>query len=410
MTTLEVVSFPERTEHRAMGSSTFDRVIDRTGTGSEKWERYAGRDVLPMWVADMDFETAPVVVEALERRARHGVFGYTVPDKSAREAVVAHCADRHGWAIDPAWLLFFPGVNRITAAAVRALTEPGDSILVCTPVYPPLHLAPAGAGRKLVAVPLVRDTACRYEIDFDGLDRAAAGSRMLILCSPHNPVGRVWSTGELQRIADICNRHGVVVLSDEIFADLTLDDRKHTPFATLAGDGARSVVTSMSASKTFNLAGLGCAFAIVPDPDFKRRLLAAMRLTSAPDLNAFAYAGMEAALLHGEPWRRELVAYLAANRDALAAALARDVPEVRMTPVESTFLAWLDVTALGLDDPHGFFVKAGLGLSDGRDFLGPGHVRLNFGCPRSTLDEGIRRFTTAVQSLRGSGKPGLSTG
>lgn len=383
-----------------MGSSIFDRVVDRTGTGSEKWERYAGRDVLPMWVADMDFETAPVVVEALERRARHGVFGYTVPDQSAREAVAAHCAERHGWEIDPAWVLFFPGVNRITAAAVRALTEPGDSILVCTPVYPPLHLAPAGAGRKLVALPLVRDTAYRYEIDFDALENAASSARMLILCSPHNPVGRVWSAAELQRVADIADRNSLIVLSDEIFADLALDGRKHTPFANVAGDGTRRVVTSMSASKTFNLAGLGCAFAIIPDPDFKRRMLTALRTVSAPDLNAFAYVSMEAALRHGEPWRRELVAYLAENRDALAAAIARDVPEVRMTPVESTFLAWLDVTALGFDDPHAFFVKAGLGLSDGRDFLGQGHVRLNFGCPRSTLDEGIRRFTAAVRSLR----------
>lgn len=384
-----------------MGTSRFDRVIDRTGTGSEKWERYAGRDVLPMWVADMDFETAPAVVEALERRARHGVFGYTVPDRAARDAVVAHCAARHGWQIDPAWILFFTGVNKITAAAVRSLTEPGDSILVCTPVYPPLHLAPAGAGRKLVAVPLVRDAAYRYSIDFDALDRAAAAARMLILCSPHNPVGRVWSQEELRRVAEIASRHNLLVLADEIFADLALDGRAHTPFATVAGVDPRRVVTGMSASKTFNLAGLGCAYAIVPDADAKRRMKAMLRTVTAPDLNAFAYAGMEAALNHGEPWRRELVAYLAANRDALAVAISRDTPEARMTPVEATFLAWLDVTALGLDDPHGFFEQAGLGLSNGRDFLGPGHVRLNFGCPRATLDEGIRRFTAAVRSLRG---------
>jgi cystathionine beta-lyase len=383
-----------------MGSSIFDRAVDRTGTGSEKWERYAGRDVLPMWVADMDFETAPPVIEALERRARHGVFGYTVPDSVAREAVVAHCASRYGWKIDPAWILFFTGVNKITAAAVRALTEPGDSILVCTPVYPPLHLAPAGAGRKLVPVPLMRDEACRYSIDFDALDREAASARMLILCSPHNPIGRVWSPGELQRVAEIANRHNLLVLADEIFADLALDGRAHTPFATVAGVDPRRVVTGMSASKTFNLAGLACAFAIVPDPDAKRRMKSILRTITAPDLNAFAYVGMEAALNHGEPWRHELLAYLAGNRDALAAAIARETPEVRMTPVEATFLAWFDVSALGLEDPHAFFVSAGVGLSDGRDFLGPGHVRMNFGCTRATLDEGIRRFTAAVRSRR----------
>lgn len=388
-----------------MASSIFDRVVDRSGTGSEKWERYAGRDVLPMWVADMDFETAPVVVEAIERRVRHGVFGYTLPGRPAKDAVAAHLASRHRLEIDPGWVLFTTGVNKITAAAVRALTEPGDSVLVCTPVYPPLHLAPAAADRKFVPVPLVRDAGCRYAIDFDALDQAAATARMLIFCSPHNPVGRVWSGEELGRVAEICNRHKLVVIADEIFADLTLDARRHIPFASVADEGAARVVTSMSASKTFNLAGLGCAFAIVPDPNFRKRMATAMRAVSAPDLNAFAYVATEAALNHGEAWRKELVAYLAKNRDTLAASLARDVPEVRMTPVEATFLAWLDVTALGLDDPYAFFVKAGLGLSDGRDFLGSGHVRLNFGCPRSVLDEGIRRFTAAVRSLRAGAPP-----
>jgi len=383
-----------------MPTSIFDRVVDRSRTGSEKWERYAGPDVLPMWVADMDFETAPAVVEALERRARHGVFGYTVASKGVREAVVSHCAARHGWSVDPSWILFFTGVNRITAAAVRALTEPGDSVLVCTPVYPPLHLAPAGAGRRLVTVPLLRDATYSYRIDFDALDQAAASARMLILCNPHNPVGRAWTEPELARVAEICSRHGLIVLSDEIFADLNLDGRRHHPFAAVAGDALQMTVTGMSASKTFNLAGLGCAFAIIPDPDFRKRMFTALRAIAGADLNAFAYVGTEAALCHGEPWRKELVAYLASNRDTLMTALTREVPEVRMTPVESTFLAWLDITSLGLDDPHAFFLKAGLGLSIGRDFLGDGHVRLNFGCPRSTLDKGIRRFVSAVKSLR----------
>lgn len=383
-----------------MASSRFDRIVDRTGTGSEKWERYAGRDVLPMWVADMDFETAPPVIEALERRARHGVFGYTVPTRSTREAVAAHCASRYSWEVDPAALLFFTGVNKITAAAVRALTEPGDGVIVCTPVYPPLHLAPASAGRKLIAVPLLRDAEYRYSIDFDALDRAAASARLLILCNPHNPVGRVWSREELVRIAEICNRHQLHVMSDEIFADLTLDAREHIPYSSVAGEGAMRLVTGMSASKTFNLAGLSCAFAIVPDPAIKRRMLSILRTVTAPDLNAFAYVATEAALREGEPWRRELVAYLAQNRDAIAATVARDLPEVRMTPVESTFLAWFDVTALGLENPYDFFAKAGIGFSDGRDFLGSGHVRMNFGCPRATLDEGLRRLKAAVQSLR----------
>lgn len=387
-----------------MSASIFDRVIDRTHTGSEKWERYAGLDVLPMWVADMDFQTPPAVIEALTARAQHGVFGYTTPGENTRKAIVDHLAARHGWLIQPSWILFLAGVNRITAATVRALTKPGDEIIVSTPVYPPIHMAPATAGRKLVSVPLVRDDTCRYEMDFEALDRAASTARLLILCNPHNPVGRVWTVPELERLAEICRRHDLPVISDEIFADLTLDDRPHHPFAKAAPDRALRTVTGMSASKTFNLAGLGCAFAIVPDPAIRAAMLETLRGVAGSDLNAFAYIGTETALRHGEPWRRELLTYLAANRDHLAASLARDVPEIRMTPVESTFLAWLDVTALGLEDPHAFFANAGLGLSDGRDFLGDGHVRLNFGCARSVLDEGIRRFTSAVRSLR-SGSP-----
>lgn len=392
-----------------MSHSIFDRVVDRARTGSEKWERYAGLDVLPMWVADMDFRTAPEVVEALAHRAKHGVFGYTVAAKGVRQVIVDHCAARHGWSINPSWILFFAGVNRITAAAVRALTKPGDAILVSTPVYPPIHLAPASAGRRLLPVPLLRDSQHRYEMDFDALDRAAASARMMILCNPHNPVGRSWTEPELERVAGICRRHDLVVVSDEIFADLNLDGRPHSPFAMVAPDRAARTVTGMSASKTFNLSGLGCAFAIVPDADFRERMLATLSGVAGHELNSFSYVGMEAALRHAGPWRKELVAYLAANRDALAAALARDVPEIRMTPVESTFLAWLDVTALGLDDPHSFFVNAGLGLSDGRDFLGDGHVRLNFGCPRSMLDEGIRRLTAAVVALRAGSSPSSTT-
>ncbi len=392
-----------------MPHSIFDRVVDRARTGSEKWERYAGLDVLPMWVADMDFRTAPEVVEVLAHRAKHGVFGYTVAGEGVRHVIVDHCAARHGWSIEPSWILFLAGVNRITAAAVRALTKPGDAILVSTPVYPPIHLAPAAAGRRLLPVPLLRDSQHRYEMDFDALDRAAASARMMILCNPHNPVGRSWTKAELERVAGICRRHDLAVVSDEIFADLTLDGRPHCPFAMVAPDRAARTVTGMSASKTFNLAGLGCAFAIVPDADFRKGMLAMLSGVAGHDLNSFSYAGTEAALRHAEPWRKELVAYLAANRDALAAALARDVPEIRMTPVESTFLAWLDVTALGLDDPHSFFVNAGLGLSDGRDFLGDGHVRLNFGCPRSMLDEGIRRLTAAVVALRAGSSPPSTT-
>lgn len=380
----------------------FDRPIDRRGTGSEKWERWAGRDVVPLWVADMDFAAPPPVLAALQQRVEHGVFGYTVPTPGAIAAVVAHCARRYGWAVQPEWIEFLPGVNRITALAVRALTAPGDAVLVPTPVYPPLHLAPATAGRQLAAVPLARDGAGRYSLDFDALAAAAEATRarLLILCHPHNPVGRVWTRAEIECVAELARRYDLAVISDEIFADLVFDQRPHDPFLAVAPDLAPRAVVGLSVSKTFNLAGLGCAFAIVPDANVRRRMRAERRGLVTPDLCAFAYPALEAALDKGEPWRRALLAYLAQNRDFLVAALARVAPEIRMTPVEATYLAWLDVSALGLDDPAEFFLRAGLGFSDGRDFRGPGHVRLNFGCPRATLVEAVARLERALAVQR----------
>jgi cystathionine beta-lyase len=380
----------------------FDRVIDRRDTGSEKWERWAGRDVLPLWVADMDFAAPPPVLAALRARVEHGVFGYTVPTTGAIEAIVAHCARRYGWQVQPEWIEFLPGVNRITALAVRALTEHGDSVLVPTPVYPPLHLAPATAGRQLVPVPLVRDAAGRYSLDFEALAATAVKTRarLLIFCHPHNPVGRVWTRREVERLAELARQHGLAVVSDEIFADLAFEGRQHDPFLAVAPDLAPRAVVGLSPSKTFNLAGLGCAYAIIPDPSVRRRLRAERRGLVPPDLAAFAYPALEAALNAGERWRLALLDYLAANRDYLAAALARVAPEIRMTPIEATYLAWLDVTALGLAEPTAFFLSAGLGFSDGRDFRGPGHVRLNFGCPRVVLAAAIERLERALEAWR----------
>ncbi len=380
----------------------FDRIIDRTGTGSEKWERYAGRDVLPMWVADMDFASPPCVLEALHRRVDHGVFGYTTPPRSTVDAIVAHLATQYGWQVEPEWLVFTPGVNRGMNLVCRALGERGQSIVVPSPVYPPFFGAVTNSQRRLVDVPLARRPGERWEFDFEALAaRTPTDATLLLLCHPHNPVGRAWSRAELEQVAAFCLERNLWICSDEIHAGLEFDGRHHTPLATLSPEIAARTVTLLAPSKTFNLPGLGLAFAVVPQPEIRKRLLGARAGLVPPDLSPLAHAAAEAAYRDGEPWRRELVAYLQGNRDHLASFIARETPELKLPPIEATYLAWIDATALGLADPAKHFEEHGLGLNDGAGFGGPGFVRLNFGCPRATLDEGLRRLRAAVLAARG---------
>ncbi len=379
----------------------FDRIIDRHHTGSEKWERYAGRDVLPMWVADMDFASPPCVLEALHRRVDHGVFGYTQPPQSAVDAIVTHLLERYHWRVDPEWLVFTPGVNRAMNLVCRAIGERGDAIVVPTPVYPPFFGAVANSQRRLIDVPLARRAGERWEFDFVALaDRTPADARLLLLCHPHNPVGRAWTRAELEQLAAFCRERDLWICSDEIHAGLEFDGREHLPLATLSPEIAERTITLQAPSKTFNLPGLGLAFAVVPDAAIRRRMLGARAGLVPPDLSPLAYAAAEAAYREGEPWRRELVAYLQANRDALAAFVARETPELKLAPVEATYLAWIDATALGQPDPAKYFEQHGLGLNDGASFGAPGFVRLNFGCPRATLDKGLRRLHAAVLAAR----------
>ena len=382
-------------------SFDFDRIIDRRDTGSEKWERYAGRDVLPMWVADMDFASPPCVLEALHRRVDHGVFGYTLPPRSAVEAIVAYLARTYAWKVEPEWIVFTPGVNRGMNLVCRAIGKPGEAVVVPSPVYPPFFGAVTNSQRRLIEVPLARRAGERWEFDFVALaERTPTDARLLLLCHPHNPVGRAWSHAELTHLAEFCRERDLWICSDEIHAGLVLDGRPHIPTATLSPEIAARTITLMAPSKTFNLPGLGLAFAIVPDSALRKRLLGARAGLVPPDLCPLAYAAAEAAYRDGEPWRRELVAYLAGNRDRLAAFIAAETPELKLAPVEATYLAWIDTTALGQPEPAQFFEQHGLGLNDGAGFGAPGFVRLNFGCPRATLEEGLRRLRAAVVAAR----------
>jgi len=373
----------------------FERVIDRTGGDSQKWSKYAGRDVLPLWVADMDFAAPPAVIAALEQRIAHGVFGYGKPWPGLVDATLDYLQRRYGWRVEPDWLVWLPGLVPGLNAACRAVE--GD-VLTAIPVYPPFLSAPKLAGRGLQAVPLaLADGAWGW--DFARLEAAITPeTRLLLLCHPHNPVGRAWRTDELAALAEFCKRHDLTVCSDEIHCDLILDpDRPHMPLAMFDADMARRTITLMAPSKTYNIPGLGCSFAVVPDAALRRRFTGVIR-GIVPDANVLGLAATEAAFRDCDAWRDALIDVLRANRDRVEAAVAR-MPGLSMTHVEATYLAWIDARGLRVADPARFFEDAGVGLSDGADFGMPGWVRLNFGCPRATLESALQRMTSACSRL-----------
>ena len=376
----------------------FDEIVDRRGTASEKWDKYRDRDVIPMWVADMDFRSPPEVIEALRRRCDHGVFGYTGAPLEAVAAVTEMLERDYGWRIDPRWIVWLPGLVTGLNVTCRAVGEPGDEVLALVPVYPPFLSAPRYSQRGLVRVPL-HERANRWSIDFERLASAVTPrTRLFLLCNPHNPVGRVFDRPELERLAEQCLSRGIVICADEIHCGLVLDPAKrHLPIAALAPEVAQNSITLMAPSKTFNLAGLGCSFAVIPSEAIRQRFLHA-KAGIVPMINPYGYLAAQTAYRHGEPWRRELIAYLRRNRDLLAEALTRMPGALAMAPVEATYLAWIDVRQAGMGDPVPFFEAAGVGLQDGRDFDGPGFVRLNFGCPRALLEQAIERISAALKN------------
>jgi len=379
----------------------FDRIIDRRSLPSEKWGRYAGRDVLPLWVADMDFAAPPAVIEALHRRIDHGVFGYTDAWPSLVEAVVEGLRRDHGWAIEPDWLVWLPGVVTGFNLACSIAGEAGDGIVTAAPVYPPFLSAPGNTGRVLQRCDLMLADG-RWQWDWDALERTAdARSRMLLLCSPHNPVGRVFDETELRRLTEFAARHDLLICSDEIHCGLVLDeDRPHRPIAALDEAVAKRTITLMAPSKTWNIPALYCAFAVIPDAALRRRYRHAMR-GLIPHVNVLGMVATEAAYRDGGPWRASLLDYLRGNRARVLKAVAA-MPGLAATPPEATYLAWIDcrgmMAARGIEEPAAFFEAAGVGLSDGRYFGAPGWLRLNFGCPRATLDEALARMAAALSA------------
>ena len=377
----------------------FDTVIDRRQTDSLKWERYRDRDILPLWVADMDFCSPPAVIEALHARVAHGVFGYTLPPRALIETVVGMLAEEFGWQVEPGWLVWLPGLVTGLNVACRAVGKEGDGVLTMTPAYPPFLTAPGLSGRELITVPLA-EADTRWTIDLAALAAAITPrTRLLLLCNPHNPTGRVFTRAELSRLATIAAQHDLVVCADEIHNGLLLDqDKQHLPFAALGPEAARRTITLIAPSKTFNLPGLGCSLAIIADRALRARFQNAMA-GIVPHVNALGYTAALAAYRDSRAWQAALLAYLRGNRALVAEAVA-SMNGITMAPVEATYLAWLDCRQADIADPAGFFDQAGVGLSDGREFGTPGFVRLNFGCPRATLQIALAQMQQALSARR----------
>ena len=375
----------------------FDQIIDRTGTSSSKWEKYRGRDVLPMWVADTDFAVAPVIQQAVIERARHPVYGYTDPPAELIEVIVERMQRLYGWEIQPQWLLFLPGVVGAINCACRSIGQPGDPVYAPAVVYPNIAQAAELSARVKQAVPMTWQHG-RPLIDLDWLERQTPqAGQLLLLCNPHNPGGTVYSRSELQRLADFAERHELLICSDEIHCELVLDEgNQHIPIGALNPQVEQRCITLMAPSKTFNLAGMGFSFAIVPDRQLRKGMLQA-RKGIVPYVGAMGYAAAQAAYQSGDEWRRQLCQYLAGNRDYLLAAI-NAIDGLKAGPVEATYLAWIDVSGLGLDDPPGFFEAAGVGMSTGQEFGDREFMRFNFGCPRSRVVEAVERMRRAVEA------------
>ena len=392
----------------------FDTVVDRRGTASFKWDRYEGRDVIPLWVADMDFNSPPAVTAALQQRAAHGVFGYTHASNELEATVQAMLARDYSWEVPVSWLVWLPGLVSGLNVLCRAVGVSGDEVATFVPIYPPFLSAPGFAQRSAVRVPLILSASGggaasgettapgRWEMDLDLLEHALTSrTRLLLLCSPHNPTGRVWSKAELEALAEVACRHYLVIGSDEVHAGLVLDeDKRHIPIATLGAEVGARTITLMAPSKTFNVPGLGCSFAVISDPSLRRDFCRAME-GIVPHVNLFGYVAAQAAYERGGPWLEALLAYLRGNRDLVEAEIGA-IPGLSVAHVEATYLAWIDARETGLADPAKDFERAGVGLSDGAEFGAPGFIRLNFGCHRSLLAEGLARMRAA---LRGPDQP-----
>ncbi len=381
-----------------MNHPCFDQPVSRRNTASIKWNKYADPDVIPMWVADMEFATEPKIIEAMTDRLQHPILGYTSAPADLKTAVINYLSDRHDWQIDGDWLVWLPGVVPGVAAACTMAGDVNDEVIVFSPIYHPLRYLPEMKNRNRVDVPL-QYVNRRWTIDFDAFKEAITPrSKMLLLCSPHNPTGTMFSSEELRRVADICSDNNILLVSDEIHCDLVLHPSKtHCPTGRAASDRQNNILTLMSPSKTFNLAGANCSFAVIPDPAIRERFSSAC-LYTVPIVPTLSYTAAQAAYQHGWEWHQALIDYLRGNLATLRAAVD-DMPLLSMDDIESTYLGWINTSRIPVEDAHDFFLKAGVGLSPGAQFGDANFQRLNFACCREQLNQGIEKIAKAVNSV-----------
>lgn len=377
----------------------FDQWVDRSHSDSVKWDKYRDRDIIPLWVADMDFLSPPAVIEALQRRVAHGVFGYGHPSPELIAAICQRMLERYDWRIKPEWLVFLPGLVCGLNLCVRAFTQQGQGTVAPSPIYPPFRQAAKLAGREQRQIPLILNNQ-RWVLDLPTAERALTGEeRLLMLCNPQNPGGTVYRREELLAQQAFARAHDLIVCSDEIHCDLLLEPGlKHIPFASLNEDAAQRSITLISPSKTFNIAGLGASVAIISNETLRIPFCRA-RKGIVPEVDILALVAAHAAYHDGQEWLNELLTYLRVNRDLVSERIAA-MPGLRLQPVEATYLAWIDCSGLGLDNPHAFFEQAGVGLSPGLDFGDRHFVRLNFGCRHALLNTALDRMAQAVQRQR----------
>lgn len=380
----------------------FDEIIPRRGTNSYKWDTPEEENVLPMWVADMDFRTAPAIIETLRRRVEHGIFGYTKVPQNYYDAIVSWFINRHQWEIDSQWIIYTSGVVPAISAIIKAMTIPGDKIIVQTPVYNCFYSSIRNNRCKMIANNLIYQEG-RYTIDFDDLEHKAADpeTKLLLLCNPHNPVGRVWTSEELQRIGDICLQNGVFIIADEIHCELTYENHNYTPFASLSEEFRLHSATCISPSKAFNLAGLQIANIVAADGNIRSRIDRAINDNEVCDVNPFGVIATIAAYEKSEEWLDALRKYLWENYTYVRYFFKRDLPQYSVLPLEGTYLVWIDCRAAGigsdnitscLQNKQKLMVNSGTLYGPG----GEGFIRLNIACPRKLLIDGLVRFAKVL--------------
>ena len=386
----------------------FDKIIDRTNNFSAKWsemnKNFGTNNLLPMWVADMDFLTAPCVMEALKDRLEQGIFGYTTRPSSYNESIVNWLDNRFSWKINQEWLMFSPAVITSISLLIQNLTQKNDKIMIQEPVYSPFHSIVESNERNLVISPLVKLDDGSYVMDYEDIEAKIKDVKVFILCNPHNPVGRVWTREELTRLGEICLKHNVLVISDEIHSDIILKNHKHTPFASISKEFSENTITCMAPTKTFNLAGLQSSFLVISNPYYYEVMDKAFSILDIKRNNAFSLVATEAAYNYGEDWLYELIKYIEDNVDFAIDYIKNHMPQLKVKKPEGTYLLWVDFSNLNVDKEdlkNALINKGRIALSDGSSFGigGDGYYRINLACPRSMVLEGLKRIEFAIKSL-----------